>query len=77
MIERTIYGQILHSISLRPVTIITGARQVGKTTLCLKLRDEKGYNYVSLRDKTKRALARSDPDMFLKMHQAPLIRAES
>ena len=73
MIERTIYGQILHSISLRPVTIITGARQVGKTTLCLKLRDEKGYNYVSLRDKTKRALARSDPDMFLRMHQAPLI----
>ncbi len=73
MIERKIYGQILRSISLRPVTLITGARQVGKTTLCLKLRDEKGYNYTSLRDKDERALARKDPNMFLQMHPAPLI----
>ena len=59
MIERTIYRQILHSISLRPVTLITGARQVGKTTLCLRLRDEKGYGYVTLRDKNERAMAQS------------------
>lgn len=31
MIERTAYKQMLHSISLRPVTLTTGARQVGKT----------------------------------------------
>ena len=73
MIERTIYKQILHSISVRPVTLITGARQVGKTTLCLKLRDEKGFGYVSLRDKDERAMARTDPDLFLQMHPAPLI----
>ena len=73
MIERTIYKQILHSISLRPVTLITGARQVGKTTLCLKLRDEKGYGYVSLRDKNERAMARADPELFLQMHPSPLI----
>ncbi len=73
MIERKIYQQILHSISLRPVTLITGARQVGKTTLCLKLRDEKAYGYVSLRDKDERSTARNDPDLFLQMHPAPLI----
>ncbi len=73
MIERKIYRQILHSISLRPVTLITGARQVGKTTLCLKLRDEKGFSYVSLRDKNERAMARSNPEMFLQLHKAPLI----
>ena len=73
MIERKIYPQILHSIALRPVTLITGARQVGKTTLCLKLRDEKGFGYVSLRDMGERAMARTDPDLFLQMHPAPLI----
>ena len=73
MIERTIYKQILHSIKLRPVTLITGARQVGKTTLCLKLRDELGFEYVSLRDKNDRSMARADPELFLQMHPAPLI----
>ena len=73
MIERKIYNQILHSIALRPVTLITGARQVGKTTLCLKLRDERGFGYVSLRDKSERAMARNDPKLFLQMHPAPLI----
>lgn len=73
MIERTAYKQILHSISLRPVTLITGARQVGKTTLCLKLRDERGYGYVSLRDKNERSMARNDPEMFLQLHPTPLI----
>jgi hypothetical protein len=64
MIERTIYKQILHSISVRPVTLITGARQVGKTTLCLKLRDEKGFGHVSLRDKDERAMARGIPTQY-------------
>lgn len=73
VIERTAYKQILHSISLRPVTLITGARQVGKTTLCLKLRDERGYGYVSLRDKNERSMARNDPEMFLQLHPASLI----
>ena len=73
MIERTIYRQILRSVSLRPVTLVTGARQVGKTTLCLRLRDEKGLGYVSLRDRSERALARTDPDMFLREHSCPLI----
>ena len=73
MIERTIYDAILHSISVRPVTLITGARQVGKTTLCKKLSKEKGFGYVTLRDKESRAMARKDPDLFLSIHPWPLI----
>lgn len=73
MIERAIYPQVLHSISLRPVTLITGAPQIGKTTLCMKLRDEKGMNYVSLRDRNERTMARNEPDTFLKLHPRPLI----
>lgn len=73
MIERTIYESILHSISVRPVTLITGARQVGKTTLCRKLSEEKGFRYVTLRDKEARAMARKDPGLFLSIHPWPLI----
>ena len=73
MIERTIYDAILHSISVRPVTLITGARQVGKTTLCKKLSKEKGFGYVTLRDMESRAMARKDPDLFLSIHPWPLI----
>ena len=34
MIERTIYREIIKTIKNKAVTVITGARQVGKTTLC-------------------------------------------
>lgn len=46
---------------------------MGKTTLCLKLRDEIGMNYVSLRDRREREMARSDPESFLGIHKTPLI----
>ena len=36
MIERHIYKQILNSIKSRPVTLITGARQVGKSTIAFE-----------------------------------------
>ena len=73
MIDRTVYSQIEHSISMKPVTLITGARQVGKTTLCGKLAKEHGYSYVTLRDRNERETARRDPEMFLAMHPFPLI----
>jgi predicted AAA+ superfamily ATPase len=54
-----------------PVVLITGPRQAGKSTLlqhCLK-----GYNYVSLDDLLIRNLAESDPALFLKTYESPLI----
>jgi len=55
------------------VTLITGARQVGKTTICKKISEECGYNYISLADIKERTLAIEDPEMFLKLHPSPLI----
>lgn len=73
MIKRTIKSQIEESIKNKPVTLITGARQVGKSTLCYEIKKEYGFNYVSLDDRRERAQAISDPELFLKMHSWPLI----
>ena len=73
MIPRTILPHILHDIPLKPVILITGARQCGKTTLCELISKEHGFDYVTLADRSERTMARQDPDMFLKVHPAPLI----
>ncbi len=73
MIKRSVYDTILRTISAKPVTLITGARQVGKTTLCNALKDEIGAEYVTLADHDERELAKRDPYMFLAIHKAPLI----
>lgn len=77
MIERTIYAAIERSILQRPVTLITGARQIGKTTLCRKLSVEHGFAYVTLADMAERNMAIHDPEMFLSLHKAPLIIDEA
>ncbi|MBE6132585.1 MAG: ATP-binding protein [Erysipelotrichaceae bacterium] len=73
MIQRTIKKPLLDSIKSYPVTLVTGARQVGKSTLCYELKKELNYNYVSLDDMDERQLANDDPKFFLAKHQAPLI----
>ena len=73
MIKRTIQKQIETSIKTKPVTLITGARQVGKSTLCYEMKKEFGFNYVSLDDRFERAQAINDPELFLKLHPCPLI----
>ena len=49
MISRTIKESILKSIKNKPVTLITGARQVGKSTLCGELKKE--LNTIKLENK--------------------------
>ncbi len=53
------------------VILVTGARQVGKTTL-LKNCDQ-NREFVSLDDLSERRMAIEDPRMFLENHKAPLI----
>ena len=43
MIERTIKKEILKSLKIKPITLITGARQVGKSTLCYEIKITLGY----------------------------------
>lgn len=74
MIERTIYEEIKKAVHEKPVVVITGARQVGKTTLCTeRIKNELGFSYVSLANPMLRQSAIEDPQGFLSLHPAPLI----
>ncbi len=55
-----------------PIMLVTGPRQVGKTTL-LEMCASNGRNYVTLDDIQQRDLARNDPALFLQSHKTPLI----
>ena len=73
MIKRTIKEVLLNNIKSYPVTLVTGARQIGKSTLCYELTKEFNFNYVSLDDLDNRSEALSDPKFFLAKHKTPLI----
>lgn len=72
MFNRHIYNQILDSIKSKPVTLITGARQVGKSTIAFEF-EKIGFSYVSLDSSREREMARKDPELFLELHPWPLI----
>jgi predicted AAA+ superfamily ATPase len=55
-----------------PVLLVTGPRQVGKTTLLEHLK-ESGRKYVTLDDLDERALAQKDPALFLQKHPPPVL----
>ena len=54
------------------VLLVTGPRQVGKTTLLLNLKP-KNMEYITLDDEVLRNQAISDPKLFLEEHPAPLL----
>ena len=58
-----------------PVLLLTGPRQVGKTTMLEHLIEVegKGRKKVSLDDLTLRELAKTDPKMFFQLYQPPLL----
>ena len=74
-IKRTIESEINQMSKTFPVVIVTGPRQVGKTTLLNQIRKEnnKKINYVTLDNLDNRMLATEDPELFLRTYQPPLI----
>ena len=58
------------------VLLVTGPRQVGKTTLLMNLKPD-DMEYITLDDEVLRNLARSDPKLFLEEHQPPLFIDEA
>ena len=52
--------------------LVTGPRQVGKTTVLRQLMTE-DREYVTLDDMEERSLAKRDPAMFLQIHSAPIM----
>ncbi len=55
-----------------PVLLVTGLRQVGKTTFLMHQKDE-GRTLVTLDDPMVRSLAAEDPALFMQRYQPPLL----
>ncbi|THF61522.1 ATP-binding protein [Pseudothauera nasutitermitis] len=73
MYSRTL-AQTLYRVSdAFPVLMLTGPRQVGKTTLLEMCARDAPRRYVTLDDLDARALAQSDPALFLQTWPAPVI----
>ena len=56
-----------------PVVLVTGPRQVGKTTMLKKLMEGTTRGYVTLDDLNERQLAKTDPELFLQLHKPPVL----
>ncbi len=70
-IERDLENKILSLVEDYACILITGPRQVGKTTLLKKLMAA-DREYVTLDDLEERRLAKEDPALFLQMHSLPI-----
>lgn len=74
-ISRTIEEKLISMIGKYQVIMITGPRQVGKSTLLsfISRKLDIKINRVTLDDLILRSQAQEDPELFLRTHEAPLI----
>lgn len=70
--ERTLKQPLSRAAKAFKVILLTGMRQVGKTTLLKSLATPE-RRYVSLDNHDDLRLAREDPKMFFQLHRPPLI----
>ena len=70
--ERTVKETIKNISETFPVLLVTGPRQVGKTTV-LESMLEPDRKKVTLDNPTIRALAKSDPELFLQRYSPPVM----
>ena len=71
-IRRDLEEKILSLSEEYSAILITGPRQVGKTTVLRQLMQE-NRTYVTLDDLEDRAMARNDPALFLQIHDRPIL----
>lgn len=71
-VKRALESVILETSKTFPVVLVTGPRQVGKTTL-LETLAENDREYVSLDNPIIRQLAIEEPDLFLQRYTPPVI----
>lgn len=70
-IGRTIEPLVLDRVAKRPVVVITGARQTGKTSLVRRLFPDRAYVTLDLPSEAEQA--EHDPAAFLSRHAPPVI----
>ena len=71
-IKRDIEEKIIALSKEYSCVLITGPRQVGKTTVLKQLMND-DREYVTLDDLEERKLAKNDPALFLQLHSIPIL----
>ena len=72
-IKRALERKFLHMNDFFKVILVTGARQVGKTTMLKHLAEGEKRTYVTLDDFMTRELAVHDPVLFFQIYKPPII----
>jgi predicted AAA+ superfamily ATPase len=72
-IKRYAERKFLHLNSFFKAVLVTGARQVGKTTMLRHLAEGEDRTYVSLDNIAARNLAIGDPDLFFQTYKLPIL----
>lgn len=72
-LQRSLERKFLHMSSFFKAVLVTGARQVGKTTMLKHLAKEQNRTYVSMDHTMARTLAKSDPILFFQTYKPPII----
>lgn len=70
-IQRSVEARLLCSARTRPVLVLTGARQTGKTSTFLRLFPH--HQFVSLDLPSEAEQAEKEPEGFLRRHPSPVI----
>lgn len=71
--ERALERKFLHMSSFFKAVLVTGARQVGKTTMLKHLAAGQSRTYVTMDNTMARTLAKSDPVLFFQTYKPPII----
>lgn len=72
-IKRELERKFLKMNSHFKAILVTGARQVGKTTMLKHLAEGTNRTYVSLDNRMARELAQTDPVLFFQTYQPPML----
>lgn len=72
-IHRTLERKFIKMSSFFKAVLVTGARQVGKTTMLKHLAENENRTYVSMDNQMARALAKTDPVLFFQTYKPPII----
>ncbi|HWS29051.1 MAG TPA: ATP-binding protein [Clostridia bacterium] len=72
-IPRELERKFLRMSNFFKAVLVTGARQVGKTTMLKHLSQGQNRTYVSLDDMMARTLAQTDPALFFQTYKPPII----
>ena len=72
-IKRRLERKFLKMNNFFKAVLVTGARQVGKTTMLKKLMEGQNRTYVSLDNMMARRLAKTDPVLFFQTYKPPIL----